>query len=134
MINTDTHVTREDYDLCDMENGNLRVILRWVVPLLAPAHREELAAKLSASSERGGVTADHVDDRAEEVAARDKLIASMATALQQVIDIKGLAQMGIMWHQRADYLITQAAGYEPKRPLMKRVGDYPNVYEIVRKM
>jgi HPt (histidine-containing phosphotransfer) domain-containing protein len=120
----------EDYALAERENDNLRRILRRFVPLLAEPHREALAAELDRPIDEGGVVEDAHDDAVERENAMVKLLAAIAKHFEPAAEGQTLPPN---WHARADHLLNQAREYTPRRPLMKRVGTYPNVYEIVRK-
>jgi len=125
-------ISKHDYELCEKENENLRAILRWIVPFLPSEHLEKLSVKLARPIESGGVAEDEHDDVQEENRCMAKILAQIAEHFQPALD-DWEQKRPIVWFQRADHLLNLAREFEPKEPLMKRVGNYPNVYKLIKK-
>jgi hypothetical protein len=61
-IKEELHNLKEDYELCDRENTNLRKHLLWCASFLNNEQRKELAQKISKTVKDGGVTEDLKED------------------------------------------------------------------------
>lgn len=126
--------TQQDYDLSERENANLRAILAYCVTHLAQEYREAVAAMLDRDIDEGGAVEDSADDRVRE---HNEIVATITALVTHVEPLMREPRpdftLSPHWHARLDHLLCQARGYELKRPLMRRVGNYPNVYAPVRK-
>lgn len=67
-------VSKEDYDLCDAENSNLRRHLLWTAQFLTAEQKAELQKRVRQSIDDGGVTDDDMSDDKEIALRRDKAI------------------------------------------------------------
>jgi hypothetical protein len=120
----------EDYELCELENTNLRNALAWTAEHLATSERAVLAERLDAPIERGGVTGtDALEEREDVVSLLLKLVQHLEPLL---LDPPPSRVRQSIWIARLDALLTQARTYEPKHPLMRRIGGHPNVFAPVR--
>lgn len=130
------HPSEECCQNAEEENENLRAILRWCAERLPAEHLPELGAKLEATNEDGGVTCsgdlDPDQDEVADMRSVGKLCQSIAAHFQRAIDLPSGETLPRMWYQRADHLLNCAREFEPKQPLMRRVRDMANVFEIVR--
>lgn len=86
MTKTPDTVSREDYELCNRENSNLRRHLLWAAQLLTPAQQAELRKRVVQPIEDGGVTDDAMTDDKEIALRRDKAIALLCDYCDTIAD------------------------------------------------
>ena len=125
--------TQEDYDNCEAENRNLRDALAWASERLSVADQDVLETRLADKPiEDGGVTGTtREDERQDMVELIVKLVAHVEPLTQQSLPA-AFASHHPYWMARLDLLLNQAREYQPKHPLMRRIGGHPNVFAPVR--
>lgn len=126
---------REDIEICELENRNLRTALAAALSLLPDITKDEIEKKLDLSLDDGGVTGTTAEEERQEVVQLLCAITEHTERLihaQRIIDVKG-TPFAQSWYGRLDHLLTQARQYQPKHPAMVRVGGHPNVFAPVRR-
>jgi hypothetical protein len=101
--------SKDDYDLCDKENENLRRHLAWAGALLTPDQRRDLAKRIDKPIDDGGVTEDSVEEDREEI------LRALLT-LKRAADHLEKGAHGVtsgLWPAQASSLVNQARAYEP---------------------
>jgi hypothetical protein len=121
----------EDYAVCELENDNLRAILRWVDEQLPVDLHNALVEKMAPNLMQGGITTDGQDDLEAENAKIRRQIMELTEHVQRLIDL-GRIPDDPMYLARLDHLLSQLREWEPKRPLMERVEGRPNVFRPIR--
>ncbi|MFC3693379.1 hypothetical protein [Chenggangzhangella methanolivorans] len=101
--------SKDDYDLCDRENENLRAHLAYAVERLGEADRKALAARMNGSIETGGVVEDSTEEEREELLRAVLLLKRCADHMEKAIH----GRTNDRWAGFADSLVNQARGFEP---------------------
>lgn len=107
-------VSREDYDLSEQENNNLRAHLVWISEFVSPDKKEELAHRLDKPIEKGGVVDDLDSEDREAELELYAAIEAMTDHVQIAIDAK---QIPDDWYSKADTLACNLRGHLPKEAL-----------------
>ncbi len=112
-------IKREDYELAELENANLRQILRSVLPHLPETQHKELALALNRPIEAGGVVPDGVEDAEAELGVLHALLGRLVAHLEKVLPPDGspVKQPDDRWFADLDPLLNHARGYEAPDPV-----------------
>ena len=105
-------VSREDYDLCDLENSNLRRCLAWCGARMPIEDRATLVGMIKRPLTQGGVLEDGREDDRRDLIECEKLLRRMTDHIQTAIDSR---EMIPSWWLIADGLCSRAREWEPKR-------------------
>ena len=120
-----------EIELCEMENRNLRTALARVMQKLSKKEKDELEKELRNSLEEGGVTYAGAQEELQDAA---ELLAKIVAHCEPLLlDPPGPSTKQPFWFAKLDALLSQARAYEPKHPVIRRVGSYPNVFSLVKK-
>lgn len=118
------------YHLAETENQNLRDKLALAASMLTDAERNELERRLDVSIDDGGVTSTSVEEERQDlVVLLGKIVAHVEPLLE---DPRPPSTKRPQWYARLDQLLRDARGYEPKHPVMVRIGGHPNVFGPAR--
>ena len=111
------YVSIESYNLCELENSNLRKQLAWAATHLIHEQKLELKAQIEKSLDQGGVTKDASDDRFEEIQEIKRLCVKAADMFREITTFDGpelLDQLDkINWYARADDLAGKLMEFDP---------------------
>jgi hypothetical protein len=105
-------ITRAEYDLCDLENSNLRKCLAWAGAKLSIEDRRTLASMIKGPITKGGVVEDGREEDRRDLIDCEKLLRRMTDHVQAAIDTKTMLPG---WWLDADNLCNRAREWEPKK-------------------
>ncbi len=106
-------VSKEDFDLCDLENSNLRKCLAWCGARLAIEDRRILIEMIKHPIEQGGVIEDGREQDRHDLIECEKLLRRMAEHIEKAIDDADALIAG--WFFEAEALCERAREWEPKK-------------------
>lgn len=117
-----------DLELAEKENKTLRATLSYIMQWVPDCIQDSVEKKFEADLENGGVTGSEIEEE------RIDMIKLITALIQHVEPLMNVAVIGRNdgtiypenWYGRLDHLLTELRQYEPKHPLMSRLGN--NVY------
>jgi hypothetical protein len=109
---TPATISRAEYNLCDLENSNLRKCLAWAGARLSIEDRLTLASMIRGPiTTKGGIVEDGREEDRRDLIECEKLLRRMTDHVQSAIDTKTLLPG---WWLDADNLCNRAREWEPK--------------------
>lgn len=110
-------IVRDAYDNSELENTNLRTLLRWCLPQLSERARAELGQKLSAPLNSGGIVPDYLEDLEQEYARVVGLLDRLVAHLEKIAPPDGTAAPppDDAWFRDLEPLLNAARAYEEPR-------------------
>lgn len=118
----DETVSKECYDLCELENSNLRKCLAWAGKHLTPDQRIELALMIRRPLDAGGIVEDGTEQDWEYIREMKRLCVRAAELLNQAVDkvhtgpnlIKALDKTN--WFSHAGDVANRLMEFDPPAP------------------
>lgn len=109
-------ISKTAYELCELENSNLRKCLVYAGERLPEAVRAEIGVMVRKPLDDGGVVTDGAEERAEELAEFQKLCVRAAEMLREGVDYIPVTDDDKHWCARADELAGKLMEYDPPSP------------------
>ncbi len=115
-------VSQESYELCELENSNLRRCLAWAGKHLTPEQRAELAIIIRAQIEAGGVTTGDEEAQWQYQKEIQQLCVRAAELLNKAVSLvhtgPSLVESldRINWFTHADHVANLLMEFDPPEP------------------